>query len=117
MPGGGIGSAQRISTSPVAVIPPVVTTASSGATWIAWGSGPAGNGDLAAKVLKARKLTFASASLSRTLDVLRARTDVDGELIGPSFRVVPTKNDAMLAIVDRQRTHADFWQLRTYGEG
>jgi hypothetical protein len=116
-PATGVGSAARISGGPVAVIPPAVETSSSGATWIGWGDGVvSGGGSQQARVLKARKLTLSSARLSRTLDVLRARTSVDHERIVPGFRLFATRDDAMLAIVPRQRNSSEFWQLRTYGE-
>jgi hypothetical protein len=115
-PASGFGRARRISGAPVAVVPPHLATSARGASWITWGDRPVGSRQDLFAAWKARKLTLSTNALSRELDVLRARTNFRGERLTPSFTLVPTIGDGMLAGVLRARTDSAFWQLRTYGE-
>ena len=117
---GGFGRVTRISDAVVAARAPEVEVSDVGAAWFAWGERPIGPTQAVPTVLVSRKLTVTSGRFSRTLDVLRARTSA-GENIG-QFDVVPSNDDAMVAVVARQRPSdrapdaREFWQLRTYGE-
>jgi hypothetical protein len=115
-PDDGLGSAKRISDGPVPPYPPLLTNSDRGATWIAWGFGLRDRSGDSSRVLQARKLTLSTNAYSRTLDVLRARTNI-GEFVSPvSTLIVPTRDGAMLAAVARLRSQSRFFQLRTYGE-
>jgi hypothetical protein len=121
--GGRFGDDQRLSGGDVMSRPrPVIGANSRGEQFIAWNSRDR-RPPISYSVIESAKASSRNGRFGRTLDVLRARTNIK-ELAG-DFQLYRGANGAMLAAVRRDRGNPDVefsaalpyaWDLRSYAE-
>jgi hypothetical protein len=121
--GGRFGVAQRLSSGDVLPRPrPLIAVNSRGEQFVAWNSRDP-RPPISYSVIESAKASSRTGRFGRTLDVLRARTNIN-ESAGEA-KLYRAANGAMLAAVRRDRGEPDApffggspyaWDLRSYAE-